>query len=996
MNNIEHNDNVAQDQQSINITPEQLETLFQQFVARLKTEEKGRGERTILPYQIMAEMDETPSPEMRTTIKKYAREVPLYEGGNWPASETTNKIFIPDLKRHKVDAHQVVSQRYKDADHLRIAARAATEVFEDLTYVQENGSDNAVLMDIIEKTRRLAIYSYITANSIDKEARDLSTTALRLPSNMRYIQEEEESNKNWHSLQSLSKKFNKLVMNSKSFEAPSNIDRMDLEDEEASEVAFPTINEEISSVQKLFWQRQRENQPATGDKLQPNPIQPIIKTSTVLQTPSYPIAPIMKSQKIQGHYEVLSDGTLPGGRLENFVDNWKTMIQHPWPISVVSEGYRIQWASNPVPWKPKMMIFSKDDQVAVDTAVQKFLKAGIIERSPTQSKQFLSNFFTIQKTSDSGLSETESIRTMSTLQNGRNTGLKKHHRRRRPYGKVRFKGRICGRTNARKVKTISIVSSQRNRLPVSFTGLRAERSSKSLLEADALCSGTAQKTRDTLSLLSRRYLSLSQVDERDEKDNQSDNQPFNIPGFLDQLGKERTNSIKNTRIPGIQFQYRNNENQGSSGKNEQNHSTLQTSYEDNHNPVMPLDSKSNRENDFRNPSNRRSSFTCSTPSKRSYEESENERLQELGSTLCPVNAQPTRLTMVGKMVDGQKWPAYSCDTPGNPHAQTDNPCGCPQHGLGSEVKRNGNLGILDRRRKKNFHQRERTSNNLFCFETARKKRKKFHNSHILRQQNSIELCNESRRDSIIPTSITCNSDTRYHKQVQFDSNIQPYSGNQEYTSRPIESTSNPALRMETTKEMVQENNSQMGSPFNRCICDETKQASENVLELDAGSGGSGDECIQSDLAFEGSISEPALEINPQGIALLQETKNTRSNTGNTTMDDSILVPNGITDDEGPTNSNETKQEVVSSRLEAIQKGQDQMKFDKTVTKFLNNKIRKRTTQAYNLGWQRWERWCNSQIPPVDPLVYNIKNLVEFFVSFQHMSIQQLKGQPTLK
>ncbi|EIE81122.1 hypothetical protein RO3G_05827 [Rhizopus delemar RA 99-880] len=228
------------------------------------------------------------------------------------------------------------------------------------------------------------------------------------------------------------------------------------------------------------------------------------------------------------------------------------------------------------------------------------------------------------------------------------------------------------------------------------------------------------------------------------------------------------------------------------------------------------------------------------------------------------------------------------------------------------------------------------------------------------------------------------------KYVQFDSNIQPYSGNQEYTSRPIESTSNPALRMETTKEMVQENNSQMGSPFNRCICDETKQASENVLELDAGSGGSGDECIQSDLAFEGSISEPALEINPQGIALLQETKNTRSSTGNTTMDDSILVPNDTTDDEGPTNSNETKQEVVSSRLEAIQKGQDQMKFDKTVTKFLNNKIRKRTTQAYNLGWQRWERWCNSQIPPVDPLVYNIKNLVEFFVSFQHMSIQQLK------
>jgi hypothetical protein len=68
MNNIEHNDNVAQDQQSINLIPEQLETFFEQFATSLKAEEKGRGERTTLLYQIMAEMDEIPLPETRTTI----------------------------------------------------------------------------------------------------------------------------------------------------------------------------------------------------------------------------------------------------------------------------------------------------------------------------------------------------------------------------------------------------------------------------------------------------------------------------------------------------------------------------------------------------------------------------------------------------------------------------------------------------------------------------------------------------------------------------------------------------------------------------------------------------------------------------------------------------------------------------------------------------------------------------------------------------------------
>ena len=43
------------------------------------------------------------------------------------------------------------------------------------------------------------------------------------------------------------------------------------------------------------------------------------------------------------------------------------------------------------------MNFSHEDQIAVDTAVDKFLTAGIIEKSPTQSQDFLSSFFTIQE-----------------------------------------------------------------------------------------------------------------------------------------------------------------------------------------------------------------------------------------------------------------------------------------------------------------------------------------------------------------------------------------------------------------------------------------------------------------------------------------------------------------------------------------------------------------------------------------------------------------------
>lgn len=40
---------------------------------------------------------------------------------------------------------------------------------------------------------------------------------------------------------------------------------------------------------------------------------------------------------------------------------------------------------------------SRDDQEAVDIATQKFLKAGIIEISPSQNREYISNFFTIQE-----------------------------------------------------------------------------------------------------------------------------------------------------------------------------------------------------------------------------------------------------------------------------------------------------------------------------------------------------------------------------------------------------------------------------------------------------------------------------------------------------------------------------------------------------------------------------------------------------------------------
>jgi uncharacterized protein YijF (DUF1287 family) len=64
----------------------------------------------------------------------------------------------------------------------------------------------------------------------------------------------------------------------------------------------------------------------------------------------------------------------------------------------VKEGYKIQFASYPTPWKLKSSNTNPADQQAVNEAINKFFLAGIVEIMPTQSEEYLSKLFTIQST----------------------------------------------------------------------------------------------------------------------------------------------------------------------------------------------------------------------------------------------------------------------------------------------------------------------------------------------------------------------------------------------------------------------------------------------------------------------------------------------------------------------------------------------------------------------------------------------------------------------
>ena len=64
---------------------------------------------------------------------------------------------------------------------------------------------------------------------------------------------------------------------------------------------------------------------------------------------------------------------------------------------MVANGYQLQWNKTPRPWRYTPMKFIKVEQAAVDEGVTKSMISGLIEISPSHSKDYLSKFFTIQE-----------------------------------------------------------------------------------------------------------------------------------------------------------------------------------------------------------------------------------------------------------------------------------------------------------------------------------------------------------------------------------------------------------------------------------------------------------------------------------------------------------------------------------------------------------------------------------------------------------------------
>ncbi|OAD65161.1 hypothetical protein PHYBLDRAFT_153756 [Phycomyces blakesleeanus NRRL 1555(-)] len=151
-----------------------------------------------LPEEILKDLDEPSAKGLKSNIIRFTKDTLQFEGGKWTKSGAINQIFVPDLKKYTVDAHQIVQGKYKDGDKLRIAGRAASEVFNDLKYIksqQSSNKDAADFDELIEKVRRLAVYAFASGKTLDEDAKELSIRAIKLPTRARYFEDEDDNDK---------------------------------------------------------------------------------------------------------------------------------------------------------------------------------------------------------------------------------------------------------------------------------------------------------------------------------------------------------------------------------------------------------------------------------------------------------------------------------------------------------------------------------------------------------------------------------------------------------------------------------------------------------------------------------------------------------------------------------------------------------------------------------------------------------------------------------
>jgi hypothetical protein len=194
------------------------------------------------------------------------------------------------------------------------------------------------------------------------------------------------------------------------------------------------------------------------------------------------------------------------------------------------------------------------EQQAVDEAADKFLRSGIIEISPTQRTEHLSNFFTVQEpTKRRPILDCTQLNQYLQYQHFKMEG---NNRERRLYLQNRPQRRLCSSTYPQKSQKIFDISSQQYSLPVYLSRIRDKSSPTGIFKNNEICDRAIKEAGFENNLLSPRCLFITQEFKPTKTDMQGSGRTFNIIRLHGKLQEEHIYFFKNTGFLGFHLQQR--------------------------------------------------------------------------------------------------------------------------------------------------------------------------------------------------------------------------------------------------------------------------------------------------------------------------------------------------------------------------------------------------------------------------------------------------------
>lgn len=135
---------------------------------------------------------------------------------------------------------------------------------------------------------------------------------------------------------------------------------------------------------------------------------------------------------------------------------------------------------------------------------------------------------------------------------------------------------------------------------------------------------------------------------------------------------------------------------------------------------------------------------------------------------------------------------------------------------------------------------------------------------------------------------------------------------------------------------------------------------------------------------------PPWKLIPQVLHQITAQKNTRCSTGNTLLDDTVLLSN-VTEDETHRSAIEFSTKALENdHMAVINHKRRDFGIDDATVEFFVKTHRRNTHKVYNFGWKKWITWCQAQQPSITPNC-DEQQVLLFLMEHRHLFTQHLNG-----